>query len=308
MFKRTFATIAATAVVFMSASSFVLAQDTITTDTPEGADMTTITMTTGYASVNGIELYYEIHGEGKPLIVLHGGLGSTSMFAPTIPSLSQTRQIIAVDLQGHGYTADIDRPLSYEAMADDIAGLILMLGFTQVDIMGYSLGGGVALQTAIRHPELVRKLILVSTPFKRDGWFPEVLAGMAMMTPEAATQMLETPMYAEYASRAPRIEDWPVLIGKLGDLLRQDYDWSEDVAALKMPVLIVVGDADSVLLPHAVEMFGLLGGGKVDGGSGSVSNSQFAVLPGALHWGILMHSGFVSTVLPFLDAPMPNAQ
>lgn len=309
MLNRTFVNIAAAAGVFLATSSFVFAQDATTTETPEGAAMTTTPLTattTDYASVNGIELYYEIYGEGEPLIVLHGGLGSTSMFAPLLPGLTETRQVIAVDLQAHGRTADVDRPISYEAMADDIAGLIEELGFEQVDIMGYSMGGGVALQAAIRHPELVRKLVLVSTVFSRDGWYPEIQAGMAAMTAEAASQMLETPMYAEYSTLAPRVEDWPVLIGKMGEMMSQDYNWSEQVAALKIPVMIVVGDADSVRLPHAVEMFGLLGGGKGDGGFSGVSNSNLVVLPGALHWGILMHSQLLPNVLPFLNAPLPE--
>ena len=128
--------------------------------------------------------------------------------------------------------------------------------------MGYSLGGGVALQTAIRHPEVVRKLVVVSTPCKRDGWYPEILAGMAQMGPEAAEPMKQSPMYQLYAAIAPRPQDWPVLLTKMGRLLRQDYDWSQDVAAIKAPTMIVVGDADTVRTAHAVEMFELLGGGQ----------------------------------------------
>jgi pimeloyl-ACP methyl ester carboxylesterase len=131
-----------------------------------------------YAEVNGLEMYYEIHGTGEPLILLHGGVGAIEMFGEVLPLLAEGRQVIAADLQAHGRTADIDRPLSFESMADDIAALIEHLGFEKADVMGYSLGGGVALQTAIRHPEVVRKLVVVSTPFERDGWYPEILAGM----------------------------------------------------------------------------------------------------------------------------------
>src|SRR5207247_10394839 len=134
---------------------------------------------TGYAPVNGLNLYYQIHGTGKPLLLLHGGLGATVMFDEVRPALSKDRQVIAVDLQAHGRTGDIDRPLSYDAMADDIAALLKNLGIEKADVMGYSVGGGVALRTAVRHPEVVRKLVLVSTAFRRDGWYPEVLAGMA---------------------------------------------------------------------------------------------------------------------------------
>jgi pimeloyl-ACP methyl ester carboxylesterase len=131
-----------------------------------------------YAEVNGLEVYYEIHGTGEPLILLHGGVGAIEMFGEVLPLLAEGRQVIAADLQAHGRTADIDRPLSFESMADDIAALIEHLGFEKADVMGYSVGGGVALQTAIRHPEVVRKLVVVSTPFERDGWYPEILAGM----------------------------------------------------------------------------------------------------------------------------------
>ena len=160
-----------------------------------------------YADVNGIKLYYEIAGTGRPLILLHGGLGALEMFGPNLAALARGRQVIAVDLQGHGRTADIDRPLSVAFMADDIAALIKHLGLASADIMGYSLGGGVALQTAIRHPEVVRKLVLVSTPFRRDGFYPEILAQQGQVGPAAAEAMKQTPMYQLYSSLAPRPED-----------------------------------------------------------------------------------------------------
>jgi pimeloyl-ACP methyl ester carboxylesterase len=262
-----------------------------------------------YASVNGLELYYEIHGTGEPLVLLHGGLGTIDMFAAILPTLAETRQVIAVDLQGHGHTADIDRSITYEAMADDVAALIEHLGFENADIMGYSLGGGVALQTAIRHPEVVRKLVLLSTAFKQDGWFPEVLAGMSAMNAEAAQMMLETPMYAVYASAAPRVEDWPVLVSKLGDLLRQDYDWSAEVAEIEAPALIVIGDADSIRPSHAVELFELFGGGQVDGGMNGLPDSQFAVLPATTHFTIFTRADLLMPIItPFLDAPLSQTE
>jgi len=162
---------------------------------------------TGYAPVDGLKLYYEFYGTGAPLILLHGGVGATEMFADILPQLSSNRRVIAVDLQAHGRTADIDRPISYEAMADDIAALIKYLGLEKADVMGYSLGGGVALRVAIQHADVVRKLVLVSTAFKRDGWYPEILAGMSQMGPEAATPMKQTPMYQLYARVAPRLAD-----------------------------------------------------------------------------------------------------
>ncbi len=259
-----------------------------------------------YALVNGINLYYEIYGQGRPLIMLHGGLGTTTMFGPLLAELGQTRRVIAVELQGHGHTADIDRPLSYEAMADDIAALIEHLKLENADVLGYSLGGGVALQTAIRHPEKVRRLVLVSATCKRDGWYPEVLAGMAAMSAEAARGMVGSPMHAAYAAAAPRPDDWPMLVEKLSRLLRQDYDWSPDVAQMQVPMLIIVGDADSVRTAHALELFGLRGGGKQDAGwdgSGRPA-SQLAILPGATHYNAFVSPLLAAIVPPFLDAPV----
>ena len=150
---------------------------------------------TGYAPVNGLQLYYEIQGAGEPLILLHGGLGSTEMFRDLLPPLASARQVIAVDLQGHGRTADIARPLSYEAMAGDIGGLIEYLGIQRTAIMGYSMGAGVALRTAIQHPGLIVKLVVISTPFKREGWYPEVRAAMAQMGAQTAEMMKPSPIY-----------------------------------------------------------------------------------------------------------------
>jgi pimeloyl-ACP methyl ester carboxylesterase len=224
--------------------------------------------------------------------------------------LAEGRRVIAVDLQAHGRTADIDRPLSFEVMADDIAALIKHLEIEQADVMGYSLGGGVALQTAIRYPEVVRKLVVVSTPFQREGWYPEVLAGMEQMGPEAGEPMKQTPMYRLYAGVAPKPEDWPVLLTKLGRLLAQDYDWSRDVAAMETPTLIVVGDADSVRTAHAVRFFELLGGGKADAGwdGSGMSDARLAILPATTHYNIFFSPTLASTVTPFLDAPMPEGR
>jgi len=262
---------------------------------------------TGYASAKGLEMYYEIHGAGRPLVLLHGGLGTIDMFGPLLPALTETRQVIAVELEAHGHTANIDRPLSYEQMADDIAALMAHLGLANSDILGYSLGGGVAEQTAIRHPEVVRKLVLISTTCKSDGWYPEVRAGMASMNAKAAEAMVGSPMHQFYANVAPKPEDWPVLVARLGQLLREEYDWSTAVAAIKAPTLIVVGDADSIRPAHALEMFGLLGGGKADGAMGGLANSQLAVLPGTTHMNILARTDrLLPIVVSFLDAPLPE--
>jgi pimeloyl-ACP methyl ester carboxylesterase len=264
--------------------------------------------TSGYAPVNGLRMYYEVHGEGRPLILLHGGFGVIGMFAELLPRLAETRQVIAVELQAHGHTADIDRPLSFELMADDVAALIEHIGLQEVDILGYSLGGGVGIRAAIQHPELVRKLVAVSAPCRSDGWYPEVLAGMRSITGEVAKTWIGSPMYQAYASVARRPEDWPRLAEKTGQLLRQDYDWSADVRAIQSPTMIAIGDADSVRTAHAVEFFELLGGGQRDAGldGSGIPRARLAILPGTTHFNILLSSMLGSAVTSFLDAPMPG--
>ena len=261
-------------------------------------------MTTGnYAAINGLKLYYEVYGTGQPLILLHGGLGLIGMFESILPALAQQRQIIGIELEGHGHTALLDRPLSFEQMADDIAVLIGQLNLANADLFGYSLGGGVALQMAIRHPELVRKLIVVSAPCKRQGWYPEVLTNMASMTAATAAAMIGSPMQRAYAHVAPRSDDWPTLVDRIGQLLRQEYDWSTQLAALKIPTQLVFGDADSVRASHIVEMFQLLGGGQQDAGwdGSGMSNARLAVLPATTHYNVFTSPLLTPSILPFLD-------
>jgi len=256
-----------------------------------------------YADVNGIKLYYEVHGKGRPLILLHGGLGALEMFGPNLVALSQNHQVIAVDLQGHGRTADIDRPLRVEFMADDIAALINYLRLQRPDVMGYSLGGGVALLTAIRHPEVVGKLVVVSTPFRRNGFYPDILAQQGQVTAAAAEGMKQTPMYQLYASLAPRPQDWGRLLGKIGEAMKQDFDFSQQIRGITATTLIVAGDADIFPPAHAVEMFGLLGGGQRDGGwdGSGQPKSRLAILPGQTHYTIFAAPALAATVIPFLD-------
>lgn len=218
-----------------------------------------------YAEVNGVNLYYETSGSGRPLVLLHGGLMSGEMFGPVLPAFSG-RQVIVVDLQGHGRTADVDRPVDVAAMADDIAALVAHLDLGQVDVMGYSLGGAVAFMTAVRHPEIVRRLVMVSVHIRRDALYPEMLAAQAQVGQAAVEFMRETPMYQLYQRVAPRPEDFGPLLGKLGDLMAVDFDLTEEVRGLRMPTLVAAGDADMFPVSHAVEVFGLLGGGRRDGG------------------------------------------
>ena len=263
-----------------------------------------------YADVNGIKLYYEIHGSGRPLVLLHGGLGATSMFGPNLPALAKGRQVIGVDLQGHGRTADIDRPLSPKLMAGDIAALITHLKLVRPDVMGYSLGGGVAIQLAAQHPELVGRLVIVSTPFRRNGFYADILAQQAQVNEGAAEAMKQTPMYELYAALAPRPEDWPRLLRKLGEGMAQDFDFSAEIAGIEATTLIVAGDADIFPPAHAVEMFGLLGGGKQDGGWDGAGRpkSRLAILPGVTHYSMAIAPALAPTVTAFLDDPTAKSQ
>jgi len=258
----------------------------------------------GYAPVNGLKMYYEVHGTGEPLVLIHGGVVGITMFGPNVDALAKKRQVIAVELQGHGHTADIDRPMTFEAMADDIAELIRYMKLERTDVMGYSLGGGVALQTAIRHPQSVRKLVVASAGFRRTGMYPEVLTAFDHMNAETGAQMKQSPLSRMY----PDV-NWETLFGKLGEMLRRDYDWSNGVRALRMPTMLVYADADAVRLQHMVEFYSLLGGGQRDAGQDGSQRSanELAILPGMTHYNISAMPALVDTVAPFLDAPIaPN--
>ena len=257
-----------------------------------------------YAEVNGIRLYYEDHGTGRPLVLLHGGLGAIEMFGANLPTIAAGRRLIAVDLQGHGRTADIDRPLDVRHMADDVAALIRHLALPRADVMGYSLGGGVALLTAIRHPEVVDRLVVVSTPFRRDGFYPDILRQQGFVSAAAVEMMKQTPMYQLYAAIAPRPEDFGRLLDKIGEAMKVDFDFAEQIRAITAPTLVVAGDADIFPPAHAVEMFGLLGGGQRDpgwDGSGRPA-SQLAILPGRSHYDIFAHPEAAAVATRFLDA------
>src|SRR5438128_756952 len=255
------------------------------------------------AHVNGIELAYQEFGTGSPLVLLHGGFGSVGMFGPNIDLLAARHRVIGADLQSHGRSPAADRPMRFETMADDVAALIKELKLERVAIMGFSLGGAVGLRTAIQHPALVERLVLVSTVFKRGGWFPELKAGMDAMGPETAEPLKRSPMYEAYSRIAPRVDDWPVLVTQLTTALKIDYDWSADVARLPMPVMIVIGDADGIPPSHAVEFFGLLGGGKRDASwdRSGMTHHQLAILPGLTHYDINLSPTLSQTVIPFLD-------
>ena len=268
-------------------------------------DWTTDTMGTGqYAEVNGINLYYEIHGAGRPLILLHGGLGSGEMFGPILPLLAESHRLVAVDLQGHGRTADIDRPIDVRLMADDIAALIDHLRLDRPDVVGYSLGGGVALHTAAKYPAKVRRLVAAAANIRPDAIYPEMRAQQVQVSGAAADFMKDTPMYQLYNRVAPRPEDFPKLLDKIGASMAKDFDFADEVRGLQVPTLIVAADADMAPPSHYVEVFKLLGGGLRDGGwmgeGRPAGGHALAILPGLTHYNIGVSPLFAAVILAFL--------
>ncbi|MBS1608458.1 MAG: alpha/beta hydrolase [Bacteroidetes bacterium] len=258
---------------------------------------------TGYAPVNGLKMYYEIHGDGQPLVLIHGSFMTiNTAFNALIPALSKHRKVIAVELQGHGRTADTDRPFSFESMADDIAELLKYLKIESADILGYSLGGAVALQAAIRHPEAVKKLIVISAAYKSDGWAPQTRAIFPMIRPEIFEG---TPLKKEYDSIAPDPKHWASFVYKLKELEVKPFDFTaENIKAIKSPALIIAADGDGVLPEHSVEMYRLLGG-KYMIDFGPTPSTQLALFPGSSHISVMMHPDWLLSMLtPFLDASL----
>ena len=258
-----------------------------------------------YAEVNGINLYYRTHGTGRPLILLHGGLMSGEMFEPILPILAEQHQVITVDLQGHGRTADVDRPVDVRLMAEDIAALIEHLGLDRPDVVGYSLGGGVALQLAIKHPAMVGRLVSASANIRRRAIYPEMLAQQEQVNAAAAQFLTETPMYEHYQQVAPRPEDFPRLLDKIGASMAEDFDFTEEVRGLQVPTLVVAADADMAPPSHYVEIFALLDGGQRDGGwmgeGRPAGGHALAILPGLTHYNLGVSPLFAAVTLAFLD-------
>jgi pimeloyl-ACP methyl ester carboxylesterase len=257
---------------------------------------------TGYAPVNGLKMYYETYGTGKPIVLLHGAFNTINLsFGMLIPELSKTRQVIAVEMQGHGHTADIDRAFSFESLADDVAALLKYLKIDSADIFGYSMGAVTAWQVAIRHPEAVRRLIITSGVYKYEGWTPETRAILPNIT---AQVFAATPIKKEYDKAAPDPKHWTEFINKMKQLITTPYNFGADkIKAIKSPTLIITADGDGVLPEHAVEMFRLRGGGyMVD--FGPAPKTQLAILPGTSHISVMMQIDWlISMMTPFLDAP-----
>jgi pimeloyl-ACP methyl ester carboxylesterase len=261
---------------------------------------------TGYADVNGLHMYYEIHGTntGTPLVVLHGAYMSIDTMGAILPRLAETRQVIAVELQGHGRTNDVaDRPLSYEQMADDVAALMQSIGVQNADVFGYSMGGSTALQLAIRHPEKVRKLVVISATYTSEGWHSDLHEMIKTITPE---MFAGSPMETDYLRLAPNPANWATLVNKLVALDLEVQNWSDEaMQSIAAPALLIIGDSDAVQPEHTVEMFRLFGGG-VNGDLVGLPHSQLAIIPGATHISVMMRVELLNTLITeFLNAPMP---
>ncbi|MDX6556455.1 MAG: hypothetical protein QOD86_2650 [Miltoncostaeaceae bacterium] len=258
---------------------------------------------TRHVEVNGIRYWCSLSGEGEPLLLLHGGLGSFDMFGPVLPILGEGRRVIGIDLLGHGHTELGSRAVNLIEMGDDTAAILGELGLAQVDVLGYSLGAGVALRLAVQHPELVRRLVLASAPFSVDGFYPEMRPMQAQVGASMFEYMKDTPMYTSYAAVAPHPEDFPRLLDAMGAFMREDYDYGEDVAKLEMPVMLAFGDSDMVSLDHVVAFYKLLGGAQKDAGWGRehMAKNRLAIVPDVTHYEAFQSPAMARAVKPFLD-------
>lgn len=266
---------------------------------------------TGHAeAAEGLRVYYEIYGKGAPIVVLAGGLMDISSMAQTIGPLSRERQVIGIDLEGHGRTALRTTPMSHERNGDDVATVLRHLQIPQADVAGYSHGGDAAIRMAIQHPERVRNLIVISTAAGHDGWYPEVLKGMAAVSAAQAEMMKQTPIYQRYAAVAPHPEQFPQLLDRMGELMRKDYDWRGEIASLPMPVLLLFADHDAVSMRHIGEFFALFGGGVRDAGwegRPHYARARLAVVPGYTHYNFGQGPDVARVIEAYLEQPTSQA-
>jgi pimeloyl-ACP methyl ester carboxylesterase len=262
-------------------------------------------VSSGYVDVNGINLYHEIYGEGEPLVLIHGGLTTIGEMRGWVESLATTRQVIAVEMQGHGRTADTDRPMAFATMADDIAALLDYLKIPKADLAGHSFGGAIAIRVAIQHPDHVRRLVVISSPNARSAWYPETQKGMSQVDASLAGQMMQTPT-GQFSKHWPEPQRFPRFLDKLGKLMSENYDWSAEIAKLPMPVLLVFADNDSVAQKRIAEFFALLGGGVKEPGwlNTQLSKSRLAVVPGYSHYNFLTSPEVPQVIGKFLADPL----
>ena len=259
----------------------------------------------GYADVNGIKLYHEIYGHGEPLVLVHGGLTTIAQLQGWIEPLARTRQVIAVEMQGHGHTADTDRPMRFTTLGDDLAALLDHLALPKADLVGHSFGAASAIRAAIQHPASVRRLVVISSPYASSGWFPEARAGMSQVGAHMSDNMMRTPT-GQLSKEWPEPQRFPQFLDKMGKMLGEAYDWSSDIARLPMPVLLVFADNDSISQRHIAEFFALLGGGVKEPGwvDTKLSSSRLAVVTGYSHYDLLASPDVPQIVAKFLADPL----
>jgi len=277
-------------------------QNSITKDTMRGKAAGPAT--TGYADVNGLKLYYEVYGEGKPLVLLHGSYMTIPLNWSKIIPYFEDRKIIVAEMQGHGRTRDITREISYEGMADDVSGLMKHLKIESADILGYSMGGGVAFQLAVRHPEQVRRLVVLSGAYKHDGWWPDV---EAMYSTINADMFKGSPIEKQYDSLGNDPKHFPEFVKKVIKIDLEPYDWSKEVKNIKAPMFIAIGDADGIQYEHALELYKALGGGKM-GDIHGLPKSRLAIIPGTTHIGMMQRMDWLAPMIKdFLDSDLKTA-
>jgi pimeloyl-ACP methyl ester carboxylesterase len=256
----------------------------------------------GYADVNGLKMYYEVYGQGKPIVLLHGSYMNIPMnWSQFIPLLSKDRKVIVAEMQGHGRTRDISREFSYEGMADDVSALLTHLKIDSADILGYSMGGGVAFQIAVRHPEQVRRLVVLSGAYAHDGWWPDAEASFATIT---ADMFEGTPIQKQYDSLGNDPAHFPEFVKKVISIDLEPYDWSKDVKNIQVPIFMAIGDADGVRYEHALELFRAKGGGKM-GDMHGLAESRLAIIPGTTHIGMMQRTDWlIPMITDFLDSDL----
>lgn len=295
MFRRTVLTLAASALTSTLIPATLAQEGASTMPTPNKS---------GYVPVDGGKVYYATYGQGAPLVLLHGGLMTIETFGPVLDTLAEAREVIAVEHQGHGRTGPLDRPMSFEAMAADVAAVIRSLGYDKVDVVGYSMGGTIGLRLALDHPELVKKLVIASAPYAFSGWHDYNQQGMRALNAAAAPSMVGSPLYEAFAAVNPDPEtNFPRLLDQMA-YMGKDYDWSAEIPNLKVPTELVYGDWDAVRTSHAARFFELLGGGLQDAlwdGSG-MNQNRLAILPGVTHYTMMTEPRLAETALAFLDA------
>jgi pimeloyl-ACP methyl ester carboxylesterase len=257
----------------------------------------------GYVPVTGGKVWYATYGSGDPVLLLHGGLMTVADFGPVLAKLAETHEVIAVEHQGHGHTGPLDRPMSFDAMAEDVATVTRALGYDAVDVVGYSMGGTIGLRLALAHPELVDRLVIASAPFAFSGWHDYNQQGMRMLNAGAAEGMKGTPLYESFAAVNPDpATNFPKLLDQM-QYMGQDYDYSAEIPNLTVPTMLVYGDWDAVRTSHAARFFELLGGGLQDAGwdASGMNQNRLAILPGVTHYTMMTEPRLVEVAVAFID-------